>query len=130
MRAWLTTAFVGLVLMTSMALSLTANAQIITDRACSGVKESSLCSDRNGRADTGLLYGPNGILAKVANLLLGIVGVAAVVMVIVGGIQYSLSGGDSAKVNKAKNLIIYALAGVVIAVMARSIILFVVDRVA
>ncbi|MCA1807368.1 MAG: pilin [Actinobacteria bacterium] len=60
-------------------------------------------------------------------LLLGIT-IAAVIMLIVGGIKYILSTGDPAKTTNARNTIIYALVGIVVAVFARVIVLFVLDR--
>jgi len=61
-------------------------------------------------------------------LLIGI-GVIAVIMIIIGGLKYVTSTGDPAKTNSARNTIIYALVGLVVAVVSRLIILFVLDRI-
>lgn len=65
---------------------------------------------------------------NVVNTLLYIVGILSVVMIIYGGIQYTTSAGDAAKVNKAKNTILYAVVGLIIAVLAYAIVNFVVGR--
>lgn len=69
------------------------------------------------------------ILKNVINIMLYLAGAIAVVMVVVGGIRYITSDGDPAAANKAKNTIIYALVGVVVAVMSYSIVNFVIGRV-
>jgi ABC-type sugar transport system permease subunit len=62
------------------------------------------------------------------NVLSSLVGVVAVVMLIVGGFRYITSGGDSNRVASAKNTIIYALIGVVIAALAQIIVNFVLNK--
>jgi hypothetical protein len=67
-------------------------------------------------------------LAKVLAIVFGIAGAFAFLMIIVSGLRYILSAGSPDKVSKAKNGIIYALVGLVIAVMAEAIVAFVVKR--
>lgn len=57
-----------------------------------------------------------------------IVGLIAVIMLIVGGLKYITSGGDSNKVSSAKNTIIYALIGLVIVALAQVIVHFVLQK--
>ncbi|MBR5621447.1 hypothetical protein IKW75_03155, partial [Candidatus Saccharibacteria bacterium] len=52
------------------------------------------------------------------NVLLGVLGVAAVIIIILGGVTYVTSQGDASKVAKAKNTIIYGVIGLVIALLA------------
>ncbi len=49
-------------------------------------------------------------------------GVAAVVMIVFGGVQYILSSGDSNKVTTAKNTIKYAVIGLVLALLSFAIV--------
>lgn len=67
----------------------------------------------------------NATVKNVINVILYVVGLLAVVMVIVGGVQYTTSGGDSAAVTKAKNTILYGLVGLAIAILAYAIVNFV-----
>lgn len=57
-----------------------------------------------------------------------IVGIIAVVMIIVGGIRYITSGGDSGNVTAAKNTILYAVIGLVVVALAQVIVQFVLKR--
>ena len=60
----------------------------------------------------------SGLIHNIINILLYIVGVAAVVMMIIGGIRYIVSGGDQQAVTNAKNTILYSIVGLVIAMLA------------
>lgn len=68
------------------------------------------------------LTGNEGIITLVINILLFIIGIIAVIMLIIGGIMYAISGGDSSKVTNAKNTILYAVIGLIIAIFAYAII--------
>jgi hypothetical protein len=50
-------------------------------------------------------------------------------MVIVGGLRYVLSGGDQAGVNSAKNTILYAIIGLVVAFAGYGIVNFVITQI-
>lgn len=97
------------------------------DGACSvqGAGGSNVCKADGGDP----LTGPNGTLTKVASALALVAGIVAVIFVIVGGIKYIFSGGDSSATSSAKNTILYALIGLVVAVLAREIIIFVLGKV-
>ncbi|MBR3180783.1 hypothetical protein IKF63_01760 [Candidatus Saccharibacteria bacterium] len=73
------------------------------------------------------LIGPSGVFTTVTNTILYIVGALAVIMLIVGGLKYALSAGDAKKVTDAKNTILYALIGLVIAILAYAIVNFVLN---
>ena len=64
---------------------------------------------------------------QVINVLLFIIGVISVIMIIIGGIKYVLSNGDSNAVKSAKDTILYAVIGLVIALLAYAIVNFVVN---
>ncbi len=92
------------------------------DNVCSGVAlTGASCSTSSG--------GITRIIRTVISILSLIVGVAAVVMIIVGGLKYITSGGDSNSVSSAKNTIIYAVVGLVIVALAQAIVHFVLDKV-
>lgn len=54
-----------------------------------------------------------------------LIGSIAVIFVIVGALRYVLANGDSSAIQKAKNTILYAIVGVVVAAMAFAIVQFV-----
>ena len=72
------------------------------------------------------LFGETGAFRQITNTILYIVGVIAVIMLIIGGIRYVISGGDAKKVTDAKNTVLYAIIGLVIAVFAYAIVNFVI----
>ena len=73
------------------------------------------------------LFGNTGVFKQVTNTILYIVGIIAVIMLIIGGIRYVISGGDSKKVTDAKNTVLYAIIGLVIAFLAFAIVNFVIS---
>ena len=73
------------------------------------------------------LFGNTGVFKQVTNTILYIVGIIAVVMLIIGGIKYVISGGDSKKVTDAKNTVLYAIIGLVVAFLAFAIVNFVIS---
>ena len=72
------------------------------------------------------LFGDTGIFKTITNTVLYIVGVVAVIMLIIGGIKYVISGGDAKKVTDAKNTVLYAIIGLIIAFLAFAIVNFVI----
>lgn len=117
---------VVMVLMAAPSSGLAVN---VLDPACQDNPNASICKDNNPQGlNSNSIYGPNGILARVATILAIIVGVACVIAIIIGGIRYVLSGGDTQQTANAKNTILYAIIGLVITIAARSILLFVLRR--
>ena len=72
------------------------------------------------------LFGPAGTFQTITNVLLFVVGAVSVIMLIIGGIRYVVSGGDSTAVQGAKNTILYAIVGIVICLLAYAIVSFVI----
>lgn len=70
----------------------------------------------------------NGIIANVVNILSILVGIAAVIMIMVGGFKYVTANGDSSNVGSAKQTITYAVIGLVIVVFAQVIVQFVIKE--
>lgn len=71
------------------------------------------------------LFGDGGIFSTVVNILLFIVGVLSVIMLIIGGLRYVVSGGNQTAVTGAKNTILYAIVGLVVALIAYAVVNFV-----
>lgn len=68
------------------------------------------------------------IVSQIIDILSLVVGVVAVVMIIIGGLRYVTSGGDSGNVTGAKNTILYAVVGLIVVALSQVIVRFVVDR--
>lgn len=77
-----------------------------------------------------LVAGNGSIFKRIVDILLLIIGAVAVIMLIFGGFKYVTSGGDASGVTAAKNTILYAIVGIVVAILAYAIVDFVVKEVA
>lgn len=84
----------------------------------------SLCTV-NGEACKRSLFSSDGLFRRITNTLIFIVGAVAVLMVIIGALRYTLSGGDPAGVKGAKDTILFAIIGVIVAILAFAIVNFV-----
>jgi hypothetical protein len=94
----------------------------------SGTGGATVCNSKNNTTSNPLT-GSSGVLTNVANLLALIGGIIVVIMIIVGGIKYVTSSGDSSQVSSAKNTIIYGLIGLVVIALARIIVSVVISKV-
>ena len=66
--------------------------------------------------------------ARIINVALGFLGIIAVVIVLIGGFQYMISGGDETKTAEARNLIFAGIIGLAIILSAWAITSFVIGR--
>jgi hypothetical protein len=67
-----------------------------------------------------------GYIKTIVNVMLFILGAIAVIMIIIGGIRYATSNGDAAAIKGAKDTILYAVIGLIVAILAYAIVNFVV----
>lgn len=89
--------------------------------ACLGVSAAGqACNDDGG--------GITKLIGAAINILSIVVGVAAVIMIIVSGLRYVTSGGDSSSVAGAKRSLLYAVIGIVITASAQFIVRFVLGK--
>ena len=72
------------------------------------------------------LFGQTGTFRTITNVLLYLIGAISVIMLIVGGLRYVVSGGDSTAVQGAKNTILYAIVGIIVAILAYAVVSFVI----
>lgn len=86
----------------------------------SGVQGGINCAKGDSVPST--LFGEGSIFTTVVNVLLFIIGALSVVMLIWGGIRYTTSAGNSSAVTSAKNTIMYAVIGLIVAFLAFAIV--------
>jgi ABC-type Fe3+ transport system permease subunit len=67
------------------------------------------------------------IIKTIVNTLLFVIGAVSVVMIVIGGLKYVLSNGESSAVTSAKNTIFYAVIGLVVAALAYAIVNWVIS---
>jgi cytochrome bd-type quinol oxidase subunit 2 len=94
-------------------------------QACQGL---DFDEDGNGSCDQDNASTVDNTVAAVINIASLVGGVIAVIVVIVGGIKYVTSQGDSQSTASAKNTVIYAVVGLIIIALAQVIVRFVVNR--
>lgn len=95
----------------------------------------SMCANVALALDTGLQYssildlGTRGLKAMVftvINVILGFLGVLAIVIVLIGGFKWMTSGGSEEKIGEARQMIIAGIIGLAIVLAAYAIAQFVV----
>jgi len=96
------------------------------------VSADAVSDAQQGVNDIGGNEGGNAIslesrIKTIANILLFILGAIAVVMIIIGGIKYATSNGDSSSITSAKNTILYSVIGLIVAILAYAIVNFILD---
>ncbi len=112
------------------AFSLAAAGPALADQsACDTntltIDSGAACSQGTSAKDN--LFGQGGIFQTIANTLIFLVGAIAVLFLIIGGLRYVVSNGDPKAVEGAKNTILYAIVGIVIAILSFAAIQFVIN---
>ena len=79
----------------------------------------------HGSSQPAELFGSAGIFTTLTNTMLFAIGALSVVMLIIGGFRYVVSSGNESSVTNAKNTILYAIIGLVIALLAYAAINFI-----
>ena len=88
---------------------------------CDGDNCDLICNKDHKEADA------ENMVGKILQTVFGIVGVVAVIVMIVGGIMYTTSQGDSTKLANAKNTILYAAIGLIISLLSFAIVSFIIQ---
>lgn len=121
-RLFLTVTCASLTLAGFLAFASTppVNAQIDVFKQCTGeAANTAICKGGDK------LFGAGSIWNRILNTLTFVIGGVSVLMIIIGGLRYTLSSGDEKAVTAAKNTILYSIVGLVLALMANAIVNFV-----
>lgn len=92
------------------------------------VCSSNLSNVKDEDSSRNPIVGPDGILTKVISILALVLGVISVIVIIIAGIRMATSQGNPQTVSSVRNQIIYAAVGIAVAVLAQSIVVFVIRR--
>ena len=93
--------------------------------------KESICRDSNVDAKYKKEIGCNntkeapGVAVGIINAVIGGIGIIAVLMIVIGGINYATSSGDPSKAKKAKDTILYSAIGLMIVLSAFALVNFV-----
>ena len=91
----------------------------VADRIGDGIKDGGL--------DDGVRL--ENFIKSTITVVMGLVGILAVVMIVLGGVKYATSQGDAGKLKSAKSTIMYGVIGMVVALLAIAIVNFVLGNV-
>ena len=91
-----------------------------------GGAPSGVEAARGDNMPSNLAGGETSIVKRAINLMLYGIGVLSVVMLIFGGFRYIVSGGKKESVTNAKNTILYAIIGLLIAIFSYALVNFIV----
>ena len=111
-----------IVFLVGFGFVLSVNTLVMADsktQLCQGIKELSTGSNCSTVTQANTV---DSVVKTGVDFLSYVLGLVAVIMIIVGGLKFVLSGGDANKVADAKKTIIYAIVGIVIAVLAVTIV--------
>lgn len=104
-------------------LSLAVVSGSASAQVSSGINAATTNEMKNKQID-----GNNGVIRTVSNILIWVVGIVSVIMIMWSGFKYITAAGDTSKVASAKNSLIYAIVGLIVAIMAYAIVNFIMDR--
>lgn len=116
---------------------LTPHTAFAQEADTSNDSNSSGGASSGGSATTNILKGVNDVggsdntvslkdrINTITNILLFVLGAIAVIVIIIGGIRYATSNGDSSQTKAAKDTILYAVVGLVVAIIAYAIVQFI-----
>lgn len=90
---------------------------------CSDGNENSVYCQNKNTGETQV----NGIIKTIVEVLLMAVGAISIIMIVIGGILFALSSGDTQKAAKARSTILYAVVGLIVSIFASAIVNFVFD---
>ncbi len=109
-------------------LPIAVSASTASTAACDGVQllDSSAKCQSADAADSQKAF--SGILQTVINVFSIVIGAVSVIMIIIGGFRYVISGGDSSSTKAAKDTIMYAVIGLVVVIFAQTIVRFVIVK--
>ena len=115
--------FAGLSMVGIFAIASPVGAEDVFEDVCTKAPTSTVCQSRTP-AGKNPLFGPDGVLTSAISIMSIVVGIAAVIVIIVGGLKLVTSGSNPQDVAKARETIIYAIVGLVIALLAQVIVQF------
>ena len=122
----------ALLLVPAVALGLSFASPVVQAADCNPGDMSIGCgaNSAQGTGQPSSLFGDGrdqGLFKTIVNIMLFLIGAVAVIMLIIGGVRYVISGGKQEDVTAAKNTIMYAIIGIIVALLAFAVVNFVID---
>lgn len=120
-KSWLA----GTLLALGLVLAPAGLAPVNVSAECSGVDCVNQGANNARTGATSI----DQVIKNVTNVLLFLVGAVSVIMLVLGGFKYVASNGNADQIKSAKNTILYAVIGLVVAIIAYAVVDFVVDAI-
>lgn len=126
MKRILQTIIVSAVFVTgAVSVALLPQPALAQGAGCAG---KACITDGASNVNTGATNDVPDTIKIVTDLLLFILGAVSVIMLVIGGFKFVASNGNAEQVKSAKNTILYAIIGVVVALLAYAVIDWVVEQ--
>ncbi len=116
MIKWLVFAVTFFVLMSSWIAPQAHAIDLFGADNCGTAEQCAIAKEKK------LATGSNNIIWNVASNMLWLLGGVSTIMLIVGGVRFVFSSGDPSSAQAAKNTVLYAVVGLVVAIMAGAIV--------
>ncbi len=118
---------VGIVVgIASILLPAPVGAINVFNDACKNDPNSAVCKAQNGNNKDNLY----SFITVIINTLYTVLAIAAVLVIVISGATFIMSNGDSALITAAKNRILYAVIGLIVATLAWALVSFIVEQLA
>ncbi len=121
----------GVFLLAALAVPMMSTSLMATEaHAVNVIQENQGGADKYFRQaqNENIKNGNSNIIRGITNILLFVLGTIAVIAIIIGGIKYTTSNGDASSIKSAKDMIMYAVVGLIAALLSWAIVGFVLDR--
>lgn len=120
---------VTLVLVFSFLFALPTKAYDPLGATCDDAAQGSdFCNSVSQDQNRTIVYGNKNLFVRIIQVIVMATGAISLVMIIVGGLKYIISAGDSNATKSAKDTILYAIIGLFVAIFAQVIVAFVLSR--
>lgn len=102
---------------------------VCSDKTATGAKPD-ICNDNLSKSDdsSNPILGKNGILTTGIKIFTLVLGVVTIFVLMINGVRMMTAAGDPNSINSARNGVIYALIGLVIAFSAQMLVTFVLNK--
>ena len=119
-----------LIAITTIGATTLISTQTFADDICGNNNVSPEIRAASGCPNTGVKTNDlSTVIQNILNAIIGVAGLISVAYIVVGGIQYITSSGDSNKTEKAKKTILYALIGLIVCALSFAIVNFTISRI-
>lgn len=109
--------------LTTVFLPLPVAAANVFEQDCTANSNSRLCKEtKNAENDV------SDLISTISNTMFFLLGAICVIMIIYGGFRYITSNGDASRVKSAKDIVLYAVIGLIVALLAYAIVQFVLTQ--